>query len=264
MKNKYAKIALKICRVAFATALWVFIWWIAATRYGKPLLFPSPKEVFPTLWAMLQTPEFYKITATSLKNIFIGFISAIGIGTVLAICTSYIPLLRDIVSPFMTVVKATPVASFVVLVWILIGAEKIPALITALIVLPIVWTNLDVGFHSVDRQLREVTKVYRFSPFKTLRTLILPTVAPYWISACRTALGLAWKAGVAAEIIAMPPDTIGKMIGEAKIYILTEEVFAWTLTIILLSILIEFVFSALLNQLLKKMSHTGGVSHADI
>jgi NitT/TauT family transport system permease protein len=116
----------------------------------------------------------------------------------------------------------------------------------------------------VDRQLREITKVYRFSPFKTLRTLILPTVAPYWISACRTALGLAWKAGVAAEIIAMPPDTIGKMIGEAKIYILTEEVFAWTLTIILLSILIEFVFSALLNQLLKKMSHTGGVSHADI
>lgn len=264
MNNKYLKAGTKICRVIFATAFWVLLWWFAAYRYGKPLLFPSPKEVFPTLWEMLQTPEFYKITAASLKNIFIGFLSAIGLGTVLAIFTSYIPFLRDLISPFMTVVKATPVASFVVLVWILIGAEKIPALITALIVLPIVWTNLDVGFHSVDQQLREVTKVYQFSHLKALRLLVLPTVAPYWISACRTALGLAWKAGVAAEIIAMPKGTIGKMIGEAKIYILTEEVFAWTLTIIVLSILIEFVFSALLNKLLKKMPHTGGSVNADI
>ena len=264
MSNKYAKIALKICRVLIATAFWVFVWWFAASRYGKPLLFPSPKEVFPTLLEMLKTPEFYDITANSLKNIFIGFLTAIGLGTLLAILTSYIPLLRDLVSPFMTVVKATPVASFVVLVWILIGAEKIPALITSLIVLPIVWTNLDVGFQNVDNQLREMTRVYRFSCLRTLRTLVIPSVAPYWISACRTSLGLAWKAGVAAEIIAMPPETIGKMIGEAKTYILTEEVFAWTLTIILLSILIEFVFSALLNKLLKKMSHTGGTSNANV
>ncbi len=264
MNNKFAKTGLKICRILLAAAFWVFVWWLAASRYGKPLLFPSPKEVFPTLWNMLQTSEFYKIVSTSLGNIFIGLIWAILMGTVLAIVTSYLPLIRDLISPFMTVVKATPVASFVILVWILIGAEKIPSLITALIVLPIIWTNLDVGFHSVDRRLREVTKVYRFSWLKTQRVLVLPTIAPYWISACRTSLGLAWKAGVAAEIIAMPPDTIGKMIGEAKIYILTEEVFAWTLTIILLSIAIEFIFSALLGKLLKKMSDMGGDGNADI
>ena len=66
-------------------------------------------------------------------------------------------------------------------------------------------------------------------------------------------MGLAWKAGIAAEIIAMPLGTIGTMIGNAKQYIETVDMFAWTLTVILLSLAIEFLFAALLGRLGKEM-----------
>ena len=91
--------------------------------------------------------------------------------------------------------------------------------------------------------------MYRFSLAKRLRVLVLPSLKPYFLSACKTAIGLAWKAGVAAEIIAMPPKTIGTMIGEAKLYIMSAEMFAWTLTVVLLSILIEFGVSYLFAKL---------------
>jgi NitT/TauT family transport system permease protein len=151
----------------------------------------------------------------------------------------------------MTVIKATPVASFIILAWILMGASRVPSFITVLIVLPVIWTNLDVGFQKIDPQLREVAKIYRLSIWKRLRILVIPSLKPYFISAARTALGLAWKAGIAAEIITMPKNTIGTMIGESKLYILTSEMFAWTLVVILLSLAIEFLFSALLKRLDK-------------
>lgn len=243
----------KICRILLIAAFWFFIWWVGAAIYGKPLLFPTPIAVFKTLINLLGTSEFYLVTLNSLANIFIGFFVALLLGILLAVLTSHISLLRDLLFPIMSVIKATPVASFIILLLIWIGAVKVPTIITSLIVLPVVWTNLDTGFQRIDPQLAEVAKIYRFSYSKKLRYLILPSISPYLVSACRTSLGLAWKAGIAAEIIAMPKNTIGTMIGDAKQYILTAEVFAWTLTVILLSILIEFGFSTLLRKLSKKL-----------
>ena len=139
-----------------------------------------------------------------------------------------------------------------------LGPVKVPALITFLIVLPIIWTNLDQGIESIDSQLREVAKMYNFSRSKRLRILIFPSIKSYFLSACKTAIGLAWKAGVAAEIIAMPPDTIGTMIGEAKLYIMSAEMFAWTLTVVLLSLVIEFGVSYLFAKLDDKKKQEGG------
>ncbi|MBR5120009.1 MAG: ABC transporter permease subunit [Clostridia bacterium] len=149
----------------------------------------------------------------------------------------------------MAVVKATPVASFIILMLLFLGPVKVPAFITFLIVLPIVWTNLDQGIASIDTQLQEVAKIYRFSFAKRLRVLIFPSLKSYFLSACKTSIGLAWKAGVAAEIIAMPKGTIGTQIGEAKLYIMSAEMFAWTLTVVLLSLAIEFGVSYLFKML---------------
>lgn len=242
------KIAKRIGKILLITALWVGVWAFAAWRIGKPLLFPTPKLVFQRLFELIQTEEFYRITANSLWNIFSGILIAVFLGVLLAVITSRISLLREAILPLMTVIKATPVASFIVLAMIWIGSPRVPTFITILIVLPVIWTNLDEGFLKIDPQLEEVTRVYKISFFRRFKLLTLPSLKPYFVSACRSSLGLAWKAGVAAEIIAMPKNTIGTMIGEAKLYIETATMFAWTLTVILLSLLIELLFSWLLGN----------------
>ena len=239
----------KIGRALLVAAFWLGVWALAAHQFGKPLLFPSPMAVIKTLGELLQTKEFYQATANSLVNIFGGMISAIAVACILAALTAKVRFVRELIHPVMAVIKATPVASFIILMLLFLGPVKVPAFITFLIVLPIVWTNLDEGIANIDQQLNEVAKMYRFSFTKRLRVLILPSVKPYFLSACKTAIGLAWKAGVAAEIIAMPKNTIGTMIGEAKLYIMSAEMFAWTLTVVLLSLAIEFGVSYLFAKL---------------
>lgn len=239
----------KIGRALLVAAFWLGVWAIAAYHFGKPLLFPSPLSVLETLGKLLQTKEFYQITANSIGNILLGTLSAILCACILAIVTARIRFIRDLIHPIMAVVKATPVASFIILMLLFLGPIKVPAFITFLIVLPVVWTNLDQGIASIDPQLVEVSKMYRFSFGKRLRVLVFPSLKPYFLSACKTSVGLAWKAGVAAEIIAMPRGTIGTQIGEAKLYIMTAEMFAWTLTVVLLSLAIELGVSYLFGKL---------------
>ena len=253
----------KIGRALLVAAFWIGVWAIAAYRFGKPLLFPSPVSVLKTLIELLGTKEFYLATGNSLANILLGTVSAILYACILVVITSRIHFVRDLIHPIMAVVKATPVASFIILMLLFLGPIKVPSFITFLIVLPIVWTNLDQGIKSIDPQLQEVAKLYRFSLLKRLRVLIFPSVKPYFLSACKTSIGLAWKAGVAAEIIAMPPKTIGTMIGEAKLYIMSAEMFAWTLTVVLLSLAIEFGVSYLFSKLDASSVKKEVIQHAE-
>ncbi|MBQ9131386.1 MAG: ABC transporter permease subunit [Clostridia bacterium] len=243
------KLIKPICRVLLIAAFWVAVWWIAAAAFGKPLLFPSPPAVFRALLELLKTADFYKITAISLWNVLSGILIAVICAVVLSAATAHIPPIRALLLPAMTVIKATPVASFIILAWILMGATQVPTFITILIVLPVMWSNLDTGFQKIDTQLAEVTTVYGFSVWKRIRLLLFPSLKPYFIAAFRTSVGLAWKAGIAAEIITMPRNTVGTMISEAKLYILTAEMFAWTLVVILLSLVIEALFSTLFKRL---------------
>ena len=244
----------KICRVLLIAAFWLFVWWLAAYLFGNDLLFPSPLTVLEAFGKLLGTAEFYLTTLRSLGNILAGLLIALTTATLTAALTHRLPFARALLTPLMTVIKATPVASFIILALIFIGAASVPSFITVLIVFPVVWTNLDEGLSKIDPSLSELATVYRFSYLKRLKLLILPSVKPYFLSACRTSLGLAWKAGIAAEILAMPPRTIGTEIADAKAYIEVPEMFAWTLTVILLSLLIEFTLVTLLERLGKTSS----------
>lgn len=238
----------KPIRMFLAVAFWVLVWWAAARSLGSELLFPTPLTVFRVLCELVRSKEFYRVTGRSLLNILSGIVAAIGLGILLAGIGHCVRPLRELLLPLMTVIKATPVASFIVLLLIFIGSAKVPPVITFLIVLPVVWTNLDEGLTRIDPELRQVAQVYRLSFFRRMRVLVLPSLRPYLLSACRTAMGLAWKAGIAAEILATPPGTIGRMIGDARQYLETEQMFAWTLTVIVLSLLIEYGFVALFRK----------------
>jgi NitT/TauT family transport system permease protein len=158
----------------------------------------------------------------------------------------------------MTVVKSTPVASFIILALIWLGRDILPVVITGLMVLPVVWANVSAGIAGQDGKLLEMAAVYRMSRWGILRHITVPSVLPHFRAALSSALGLGWRAGIAAEVLTVPQLSIGKRIFEAKLYLETTELFAWTLTVILLSLLIERV----LLRLVRAEPRRGGESHA--
>lgn len=234
-----------------AVAFWIAIWQLLAIIINKPLLVPSPVSVLLRLAGLCLTTDFWLSVSLSFVRITAGIAMSLIIGTILGIVTAKSEFVNLLVSPILSLVKATPVASFIMLALLWLDRDSLPIFITVLIVVPVVCSNVFAGIKSVDKSLVEVTQVFKFSFWKTLRRLYIPSVYPYFMSACRSSLGLAWKAGIAAEVLAVPALSIGKMIYDSKLYLETTDLFAWSAVVIVLSVIIEFVFCSALRKLGK-------------
>ena len=230
-----------------ALVFWTAVWYLAALRFDNPLLLPTPVQVLRCLGRMVMTASFWKITAISICRILLGVAMAVVLGTVLAVLTERNRLLNMLVSPAMTAMQATPVASFTILVLIWLERDYVPVLICGMMGLPLVWNSVSGGIRTTDVQLLEMAKVYRLTGFQTVRRIYVPCVLPFFRMACCSALGLGWKAGIAAEVLTVPRSSIGRMISESKLYLMTEDLFAWTLAVIVLSLLLQMLVQQLLR-----------------
>ena len=255
VKSKKQKATATLCAVAF----WLLVWHIASVAVGSEIILVSPLGVVRTLFDVVRDPAFLPPVGYSAVRIIGGFFIAMALGVVLGWVSSRFWIVETLLRPITAVIKATPVASIIILMLYVLGKSAVPMVASLLMVIPIVFVNVRRGIDSVPASEREVAQVYGFGFGKRLRYLTLPSVLPYFSAACRSALGLAWKAGVAAEVICTPKNSIGGKLYDAKIYLESEELYAWTIVVILLSVLIEKVFVLALDRLSRK----GGVSGAE-
>lgn len=231
---------------------WTALWALLARLVGQELLLPSPLQVLRKLVALMSTEPFWAATGRSILRVLTGLAAATLLGVLLAALTERSALARHLLSPVMTLVKSTPVASFIILALLWLGRDVLPAFITALMVLPVVWANVSAGLAGQDRQLLELARVYRLPRLRVLRRITVPSVLPHFSAALRSSLGMGWKAGIAAEVLTVPARSIGKNIFEAKLYLETTELFAWTLAVIVLSLIIERILLRLVGGMGRK------------
>lgn len=235
------------------TAFWLAVWMLISFRVNSELLFPSPTSVLSALAGLVVTGEFWLTAALSLLRVTAGIVISLILGSSLAVLTEKSRMIGAVLSPVLGVIKSTPVASFIILALLWIDRNTLPLYITALIVVPIVWSNVAEGIRSVDKELIDVAKIYRFSAFKKTTKLYVPSVAPFFMAACKSSLGMAWKAGISAEVLSTPKYAIGTELYFSKTYLETPTLFAWTAVIIILSIIIEKLFVWGLSALAKRM-----------
>ena len=238
----------RIGRVLLPGRVWLGVWQLAAAAVGQELLLPGPAAVGRRLLELAAGAVFWQTALASLLRIFGGLLLGVALGALLAGLTAWVPLLDWVLTPAVKVVRATPVASFILLVYLWVERGRVPGLISALMVLPVVWGNVTRGIAETDPQLLELARAYGFGRGRTLRRIYIPSVLPYFASGCRTALGLAWKAGVAAEVLCQPQNAIGTQIYNTKYYLETPSLFAWTLVVIALSFLLEWAVGGLLRR----------------
>lgn len=243
--------AKKAIHTAIAAVFWILVWEAAAIAVSQELILPSPITVAKTLFRLCGEKAFWISALVSLIRIISGLLSGIVLGTLLAALTVRFSLMDALVSPLMSVVRATPVASFIILALLWIGKARVPGFIASLMVIPVVWGAVRSAARQTDKELLEMARAYRFSKWHTVRLLYIPSVLPTWNASCVTAMGLAWKAGIAAEALCQPKKAIGSELYYAKIYLETPELFAWTALVILLSFLLEYGFKRLMKGRIK-------------
>lgn len=232
---------------------WVGVWALAAGMVGLPLLLPGPGDTMAALFRLAGTAAFWQSTGLTLLRVAVGYGGAVLLGVLLAVLCAFVPAAEALLSPLRSVIKATPVSSFIILVLLWIQKGHVPAFISFLMVLPLVWTGVQEGLRATDPLLVEMTRAYGLSFGKRVRYLYAPAVRPQLAAACMTGLGFAWKSGIAAEVIALPAFSVGKNLYDAKIYLERADLFAWTLTVILLSMALE----AALKRAMRRMKGGG-------
>lgn len=222
-----------------AVAVWLLLWQLASMAVGLPLLLPSPLAVLLRLGQLCTGADFWLTVASSLLRILLGFLLGVFFGTALAGLCWRFRLIDVLARPLLGVLKSTPVASFIILALVWVKTTWLATVISFIMVLPLIYANVREGIDSADRQLLEMAQVFRLSRRKTFRYCYLPAILPFFLSAVSSALGFAWKSGIAAEVLGRPARAIGSQIYDSKIYLETPDLFAWTLVVILLSVLLE-------------------------
>lgn len=237
MKSKI--IGKKLLYSVISAVFWLGVWEVAAYRLNLPFAIPTVEGTLAALVHLASGADWWLTIGASLGRILQGLLTGTMLGVLLAALSVSSELARALIAPAQMVIRCTPVASFIMILWILVGRDQVPGAIAVLMVSPVLWQNLCKGYESLDQQLDEVLMVYRASFFKRLRLLVLPGLKNCFLSGLATAAGLAWKAGVAAEIITYTSRSIGRRIADARNLFNGEEMMAWTLGVVLLSLLIE-------------------------
>lgn len=235
--------------LALSVALWLAIWQYAAGKMDKSVLLPYPAEVWKAFRELIASKTFGTILLGSVKHIATGFGMALACGLVLAVICRFSAFAEMLLLPPMKLVKTVPVVSFIILLLLWVDPARISIVISFLIVLPVVYANVSRGIRETPPQMIEMAGVFSIPFLRRLRYLFIPNSVPYATAAVSTGLSLCWKAGIAAEIIGLSKDSIGRQLYNAKLYLDTRNLFAWTVVVILVSVLMEWIVMILFRLL---------------
>ena len=226
----------KFWQRAAALAAWIVVWQLAAVSLGHGGLFlATPIQTLQALAQLAPTAGFWQRIVFSALRILAGFLLAVVGGLVLGALGARWRWVRIFIEPAMQLIRAMPVASFVILALLWVRSANLSVVVSFTHVLPVVYAGVQGGIADTDSQLLEMAHVYRLPLITRLRYIWLPGMFPSFCESCIAAMGMCWKSGVSAEVIGLPDHSVGDALYRAKITISTPEVFAWTLVIVLLS-----------------------------
>lgn len=238
----------RAARVPLVAAFWLVVWSLAALAVGQRLLLPAPAEVGARLAELAVTADFWTTVAHSLVRVLAGFALGTAAGTLLAVAAARWRPVDALVSPLVGAVRAAPVVSFIILVLIWVDSSRLAVVVSALMVLPVTYAAVLEGVRQRDPALLEVAAVFEIPFLRRLPAVDVPAVLPFFAAACQVGIGLAWKSGIAAEVIALPSGSVGERLYDAKVLLESADVFVWTGVVVALSLLAERIVAASLRR----------------
>lgn len=245
LNNIVKKIVFTITAICF----WLFVWHFLSLKINSSIFLPSPEATYKALIRIGKRAGFWQTIFNTFSKIAKGFLLALIAGTFSAIISSFVKIIDVLVSPFMRLLKTVPVASFIILALLWVKSDKLSVLISFVMVTPVVYINILQSFDNVDNNLLEMADIFDVGLLRRLRFIYVPALVSGFMSACKIGLGFCFKAGIAAEIIGLPFQSIGSELYKSKLYLMTDELFAWTVVIVLMSVFFEGVCIYLLNKL---------------
>ncbi|MDU5229938.1 MAG: ABC transporter permease subunit [Anaerococcus sp.] len=238
-QNKFRKIIIAI--------IWIIIWQIMASFIKEEILLPSPLIVFKKFIYLLGQVDFYKAIFLSTIKIIAGFLISIAIGVIFAYLAYKYKLFYDFISPLIRIFRSIPLASLVIFLLFWANKDYLSIYISFIMAMPLIFQNVYDGLSDIDKNILQMADIYKVSEIKKIKYIYKVKVKPFLYSSIISISGLVFKAGIAAEVIGLPKNSIGNNLYNAKVYLDMPNLFAWTLAILLISSFFEITLKKLLG-----------------
>ena len=248
-RNRHSPAA--FAKGALAIIAWLAIWQLIAVALGNPWLLSGPIETARTWGQLVLAASFWQAVASSIARIAIGYGIAFIAGCVLGYLAAKLPGLRIFLKPAILVVKSAPVVCVIALLLVAAGSHVTTAIVVGLVVFPQFYHAVMEASLSRDSEVDKVLDVFDVPAVRRALCVELVAFGTSVRAATATAAGLAWKSGVAAELIGLPGISIGEGVYLAKISLDSASIIAWTATVIVLSWLSEKLLIKLVDAIVK-------------
>jgi NitT/TauT family transport system permease protein len=212
---------------------WLGVWQLIALAAGSPIIVATPVQTATALVHLVGTAGFWGPLLASLGRIALGLVAGAVAGAALGALPW--PWAQALVEPIVRVARAVPVVSFVIVILLWWGPDQLTVVVAALMTAPVIFAAVREGLAARSPALTEVARIYGAGRADFFREVTWPAVVPFLRAAGQVSVGLAWKAGVSAEVIGLPAHSIGERMYQARLTLATADVLAWTVTLVALA-----------------------------
>lgn len=237
MQNAKRYSSLFLQRLALI-AVFAVLWWYAAGRLPSFVL-PGPQKVFAALNSLLHSETFLHDAGATMGRVFSGFLLAVAVGTPLGLALGTSRVLARFFEPLLAVFNTVSSAIWAIFAIIWFGiSDATTVFVVFMTAMPLILTNVWQGAQTVERQYVELARSFRMSRLQILLKISLPSILPYFFSGARLAFGFGWRVSLVAETLGAS-DGIGYRLRQAADLVQSDQVFAWTVLLVALMLLLE-------------------------
>ncbi len=223
----------------FIILFWILVWEILSLIINQEIYLPSPHATFIALLNLLSEKETYITLLYSSYRTLSGFLISSILGIIFGYICGVNKSIYYLFNPLVSIIRTVPVMSIIIIAIMWFKDTNVPIFVSFLMCFPIIWTNTVSGIKSTDIKLLQLCRVYNIKRSRIVKSVYFYSALPYIKAGMISALGISWKVTSAAEVLSLPKYSIGRYLYDSKVYLEIPDLFAWTIMIVLLSILFE-------------------------
>lgn len=225
--KRYAKL------VSFG--FWSLIWGIFSKIIDNDIILPTPLKVFKQVGIQLTSLEALGSIFRTCYRISLGLFMGLVLGVLLGALAHFFKPSKAIIDLPVEFIKATPIAAITIILLIWISYKSLTSYIVGLVVGPNIYISVYSSLNSINKEILEMKEVFNVSFLKSLRYIYFEEVKKNLIPVIIISVGMAFKAGISAEVLALIGNSIGEYIYYSKVYLWTTDLLAWTIIIVMMS-----------------------------
>ena len=209
---------------------------------------PSPLIVIGILWQEIQSGQLPFHLGVTLLRLLTSFSIAMLLGCAIGILLGRHKRLDYFFDNWLIIFLNVPALVTIILCYVWFGLSESAAILAVVInKLPNVVVTIREGTRSLNQDLLEMSRCYRFSRYKTLTHVIWPQLHPFFMAATRSGLALIWKIILVVELLGRS-NGMGYQLHLFFQLFDVPSIFAYTIAFVTVIQLIEWLILKPLDQ----------------